>query len=222
MALTSPDAIPYPGPTEYYEDADVPLVMAEAILKIQELFGTYNDAVLAIIDAIIPYGICVPYNGNVAPAGWHLCDGTAHGSSRLAALSGSANAPDLRNRFVVGAGDNYNRGNTGGADSVTLTAAQSGIRAHTHPTSVDTKTPAITVKGPGGIATGEETGDELAGTGVQYITSGEGAGAGGDEMTATQASHTHEVSVNNNTAANATSSHENRPPYYALVWIVKI
>ena len=50
---------------------------------------------------------------------------------------GTNNTPDLRERFVVGAGgDNstvsgtYNVGNTGGANSVTLTVAQ--IPAHTH------------------------------------------------------------------------------------------
>ena len=45
---------------------------------------------------------------------------------------GQNNTPDLRNRFVVGANTTPNMflGNTGGANSVTLTVAQ--IPAHTH------------------------------------------------------------------------------------------
>ena len=59
--------------------------------------------------------------GSVAsiPSGWVLCDG-------------NNNTPDLRNRFVVGAGTggNYSPGDRGGANSVTLTIDQ--IPAHSH------------------------------------------------------------------------------------------
>ena len=40
------------------------------------------------------------------PSGWHLCDG-------------SVGTPDLRNKFVPGAGDTYDPNDTGGADSQT-------------------------------------------------------------------------------------------------------
>ncbi len=40
------------------------------------------------------------------PSGWHLCDGTA-------------GTIDLRNKFVPCAGDTYNPGDAGGADSQT-------------------------------------------------------------------------------------------------------
>ena len=38
------------------------------------------------------------------PSGWHLCDGTA-------------GTPDLRNKFIIGAGDTYAVGAEGGSDS---------------------------------------------------------------------------------------------------------
>ena len=46
--------------------------------------------------------------------------------------NGSNSTPDLRNRFIVGAGtgSNYSPGNTGGSDSVSLTTAQ--MPSHTH------------------------------------------------------------------------------------------
>lgn len=53
-------------------------------------------------------GMILMWSGGVVdiPAGWHLCDGTGE-------------TPDLRNKFVPGAGDTYNPGDAGGADSQT-------------------------------------------------------------------------------------------------------
>jgi microcystin-dependent protein len=87
----------------------------------------------------VPIGLIAPYGGGTVPVGWHLCDGSAHGSAALQAVIGSANTPDLRDRFVVGAGSTYAMGNTGGAASVTLTAAQSGLVGHSHTASSGTQ-----------------------------------------------------------------------------------
>lgn len=38
------------------------------------------------------------------PSGWHLCDGTM-------------GTPDLRSKFIIGAGSTYGVGDTGGSDS---------------------------------------------------------------------------------------------------------
>ena len=46
----------------------------------------------------------VPFSGSIIsiPSGWTLCDGTN-------------GTPDLQDKFIVGAGDTYNPGITGGA-----------------------------------------------------------------------------------------------------------
>lgn len=120
-----------------------------------------GDAVnKAQMDAAMPIGAIIAFGGtsgfdtNV----WALCDGTAHGSTALQAVIGSANTPDLRGIFVVGAGKNGNtslapttrtHGTTGGAESVALATNQlpshnhtgttdSGGVAHTHGVTGDT------------------------------------------------------------------------------------
>ncbi len=63
--------------------------------------------------AFVPSGSIIMYNGDVAPSGWVICDNSA------AAVA--AGAPDLRDKFIVGTGNLYNRGNQGGsADAVVV------------------------------------------------------------------------------------------------------
>ena len=59
----------------------------------------------------------VMYTGSPAPSGWAICNG-------------QNGTPDLRDRFIVGAGSAYAINNTGGANSVTLTESQ--IPSHNH------------------------------------------------------------------------------------------
>jgi microcystin-dependent protein len=70
----------------------------------------------------IPSGLIAVWSGSVAsiPAGWVLCNG-ANGT------------PDLRDRFVVGAGTTYAVDATGGANTVTLATTE--IPGHTHTVS---------------------------------------------------------------------------------------
>jgi hypothetical protein len=90
-------------------------------------------------------GMIILWSGSIVaiPTGWHLCDGTE-------------STPDLRDKFVIGAGTTYNPADTGGSASHDHTATQVG---HYHdlsgalyaafggqiPTRTDTKTPVITV-----------------------------------------------------------------------------
>ncbi len=49
------------------------------------------------------------------PTGWGLCNG-------------ENGTPDLRNRFIVGAGDEYRVGDVGGNATITLTAQLAGTK----------------------------------------------------------------------------------------------
>lgn len=68
--------------------------------------------------AFVP-GMIMLWSGSIAsvPSGWALCDGTN-------------GTPNLRDRFVVGAGSTYAVNATGGASTVTL--ATTNLPSHTH------------------------------------------------------------------------------------------
>ena len=79
---------------------------------------------------------------NNPPKNYYVCNGqqysrTAGNPKLFEAIrytyGGSGNffrVPDLRDRFIVGAGDDYATGDTGGADSITLTVEQ--LAEHSH------------------------------------------------------------------------------------------
>lgn len=97
--------------------------------------NTTQLATTAFVQAAIPSGIILLWSGSIAtiPGGWALCNG-------------SNGTPDLRDRFVVGAGSSYAVGATGGANTVTLDATQ--IPSHTH---------TITATGSSGNASTDHT-----------------------------------------------------------------
>lgn len=66
-----------------------------------------------------PVGTIVIWSGTAdnIPTGWQLCDGTN-------------GTPDLRDKFVLGAGNKYAVGATGGSEEVTLTVAQMPLHTH--------------------------------------------------------------------------------------------
>jgi len=70
----------------------------------------------------IPAGVIVLWSGSTGtiPSGWVICDGTN-------------STPDLRDRFIVGAGNSYAVDATGGSNTVTL--AEANLPGHTHSVS---------------------------------------------------------------------------------------
>ncbi len=126
----------------------------------------------------VPSGCILIWSGaaNAIPTGFVLCNG-------------SNGTPDLRGKFVVGYHDgngDYDVGDTGGAESVTLTTAQ--IPSHKHTTNID-------------------GGHVIPGNGGSSFPYG---GAGTYSSTVFSMSNT-----------GGGGAHENRPPFYALCYIMK-
>ena len=71
----------------------------------------------------IPIGGIIMWSGAIAsiPDGWAICDGNTYNSHLT---------PNLRDRFVVGSGNSYTNGNTGG--EVAHTLVQTEMPPHTH------------------------------------------------------------------------------------------
>lgn len=140
----------------------------------------------------IPSGVIWLWSGSTAsiPTGWAICDGTN-------------STPDLRNKFVVGAGDTYAVAATGGSishthtdtlavDNHTLTEAE--MPAHTHSyTTVNWADTSNTQQQPG----------LSAGAGLATSSTG------GDTA------HDHNLSGSVTTTTTL-------PPYYALAYIMKL
>lgn len=182
---------------------------------------------------VTPIGTILAYGGSTAPPGWAICDGTL-------------GTPDLRNRFIVAAGASYAVGNTGGASAVTLTAAESGLVSHAHTATAAATTTGhyhgwSTMSNPGNHlhSTGKRANairhTNLSDTGnvdwvARQLEPAEGTEPNGGRTT-TAANHTHGGTSGNQTAnhyhgitvdanaVNAAASHDNMPPYFALVYI---
>ena len=118
----------------------------------------------------------------------------------------------MRNRFVVGAGDSYAVDATGGANSVTLSTAQ--MPSHTH--------------GDGSYTTssvGNHTHTYIdqvndGNGGYRWWKGGDNDCRGDNKQTEGSGSHNHDVTGTSGSAGSG-NSHENRPPYYALCYIMK-
>jgi len=140
--------------------------------------NTTQLATTAFVTAAMPSGLISLWSGSIVsiPAGWALCNG-------------SSGTPDLRDRFIVGAGSTYAVNDTGGFNTVTLTTAQ--MPTHTHTNSVSTVNLDHTHTGSG------NTGDNSVGHnhGVSGTTAIQNADHGHSGATDTQGTHAHSYSI---------------------------
>ena len=177
---------------------------------------------------LVPPGAIIMWSGSIndIPVGWALCDGRN-------------GTPDLRDRFIVGAGGSYNVGNTGGSNTVTLTTSQ--IPSHSHGAgTLKTASAGSHSHGAGTLKT-DTTGSHSHGywtyesrvtasgiySGYLHDTSYEQTSTAGAHShtisgnTASAGAHTHTIS-GNTASTGSGQAHENRPPYYALCFIMKL
>ena len=145
---------------------------------------------------IVPSGAIIMWSGaaNAIPNGYVLCDG-------------NNNTPDLRNRFVVGAGSgsSYSVDDTGGAASVTLATANLPSHSHTVSGTTGDDSHSHTIPSASSIGGGSR------------VTS---QNSTGNTATTTSDTHSHSFSATTSNVGSGTA-HENRPPYYALCYIMK-
>jgi len=164
-------------------------------------------ATTAFVRDIIPSGVIVMWSGSVAtiPSGWYICDG-------------NNSTPDLRNRFIVGAGSTYSVAGTGGsADAIVVshTHTTDSQGSHTHFVAAnDGNTgkayPNTTVTNSNYVSS-----NAWDGSSESYILDGTG-GVASIGLTNSNGSHSH---TTNSTGSSATNA--NLPPYYALAYIMK-
>jgi hypothetical protein len=131
----------------------------------------------------IPSGGIIIWSGSSAsiPSGWLLCDGTN-------------STPDLRNRFVVGAGSTYAVNATGGsADAIVV--------SHTH---------TATVTDPG----------HFHSNGAAVSGSAQGGGGPLVQTVTNTGTATTGITVSNSTTGSS-GTNANLPPYFALCYIMK-
>lgn len=177
----------------------------------------------------LPAGSIIQWGGSTAPANWLLCDGSVVSRSTYASLfsaigttygagdgSSTFQLPDLRGRVAVGknGGSFGTLGATGGVESVTLTAAQSGLPAHNHTQNAHNHTQDPHSHGGviiiGGISVPQGS---YYGSYGQYGTT---------NTSATTATNQATTATNNpNTAADAEQSHTNVQPYQVVNYIIK-
>ena len=149
--------------------------------------------VTAAVAAAFPSGGIIIWSGSVAsvPSGWYLCNG-------------SNGTPDLRDKFVVGAGSTYAVADTGGS-------ANAIVVSHTH-------TATSTVTDPGHTHLIPNTRAGSPNGGAIYIA----GAASGPSNTDNTGSNTTGITVSTtNASSGASGTNANLPPYYALAYIMK-
>ncbi len=145
-------------------------------------------------------GTILMWSGIVAdiPDGYALCNG----------LDGT---PDLRDKFIIGAGGTLNPGDTGGANTLNPVITVPAAGTHNH------SLPAISGSAVTGITPVVNLQTTYAGGGTQH---------GVHDFTLNDPGHTHNGGGNTGDAGShthdATVTFDNRPAYYAFCYIIKV
>jgi len=167
------------------------------------LVNTY-DNIAGLLSTIpsttpsLPSGCILIWSGSVGsiPSGFVLCDG-------------NNGTPDLRNSFILGAGNTYTVGQTGGSTDAIVVS-------HTHSASSSSS-----VSDPGHV---HNTTRGNGGSGDSNYFSYTGSTGSQSTDSRGMASQTTGISVSTSTSINATGTNganANMPPYYALAFVMK-
>ena len=152
------------------------------------LYGILQNA--PAVSNVVPTGLIAIWSGSIGsiPSGWVLCDGTN-------------STPDLRNSFILGAGNSYSVGQTGGSTDAIVVS-------HTH-----TATSVVTDPGHNHTYISNTGGA----TGIAPPSSNQGDPNG----RTTSNSFTGITVATTNASTGVSGTNANMPPYYALAFIMK-
>lgn len=161
------------------------------VTGLTKVWAGVNDTVteLATAGASLPSGLIAIWKGSTStiPDGWALCNG-------------QNGTPDLRDRFVLGAGSGYSVGNRGGEANHTLSTSE--IPSHTH-----------TLSGSGSLPI-SDNGNGPSGSEYLYVAYYD---------TKSRGKYSFDNILINGSAGytGGNLAHNNMPPYYALCYIMK-
>ena len=209
-------------PTKYLDEAGLTYFWSKIKLYVDQNAGGGGGA--GGIGDGIPVGTVIDFAGSTNPSGYLTCDGTAISRSTYSDLfaaigttwgsgdgSTTFNLPDLRGRTAIGSGTGtasdataHSLGSSGGAETHTLTSAQSGVPGHVH--SITTETYNVTTSATAGIGRTSAA----SGSGVTNLVQS----SGGSLVRGSN-------STGQNTTADASSAHNNMQPYATVKKIIK-
>ena len=222
-------------------------------------YNNLRTDVAEVLNRSVPIGTVVMWAGNSTnlPSDWLVCDGSAINRQTYSELytiqrnvfgagdgSTTFNIPDMRDRFVVGAGSSYSPNSTGGENAHKLTVNE--IPSHNHSQNTHSHSASSGNAGnhshTGGTSTnGGHTHNvyySYSGGSGSYRRLGHATANSGSDNSALYngdhshsfttdgaGNHNHSVSVGNATATNNATggslAHENRPPYIGILFIIK-
>lgn len=160
----------------------------EAVTNAKILPGTISPDRFTEYVATVPTGGIILWSGAVSaiPSNWALCNG-------------ENGTPDLRNRFVVGAGSTYSVAATGGSTDAIVVSHNHSITDSGHAHNVSSNAVRISIND--------------VSSGVLWGGEGGSGNKGYAEVSQTG------ISVNTTGSA---GTNANLPPYYALAYIMRI
>lgn len=172
---------------------------------------------------LMPVGSIIAYGGRSAPEGWLTCDNTILSSNsmydELRAIIGPT-TPDLRQRFIVGTdprNPEYDFKKTGGQAMVAL--KEQHIPAHTHIAKIAQASVFSTVNsGDLKLMSAKAYNAGVSTENGNRTIYDRGAADAVELKNAVKENHTHDIKVE---PTGGSEWHENRPPYYALIYIIK-
>ena len=166
-----------------------------SLITLDNLYGILQTA--PAVTNTVPSGLIAIWSGSTGsiPSGWLLCNG-------------SNGTPDLRNSFILGAGNTYAVGATGGSTDaivVSHTHAATSTSVVSDPSHTHTQT-----VGNAGGSSGSQA--SYSNSGANFVTA--------SNINAATTGITVATSTTNATAG-VSGSGANMPPYYALAFIMK-